>query len=37
MTLSAQVWGRGGRAEADVLGQQKMRCQETERDLNERS
>jgi hypothetical protein len=37
MNLSAKVCGRGRPAEADVLGQQEMRCQKTERDLNERS
>jgi hypothetical protein len=37
MTLPAQVRRRRRPAKADVLRQQKMGCQETERDLNEKS
>jgi hypothetical protein len=37
MTLSAQLWGHSRPAKANVLGQQKLGCQETEHDLNESS
>jgi hypothetical protein len=37
MTLPTQVRRRSRPAKANVLGQQKLGCQETERDLNESS
>jgi hypothetical protein len=37
MTLPTQVRLRSRPAKANVLGQQKLGCQETERDLNESS